>query len=197
MTSTYDLITLAEAQTFPGMSNADVSILAALITAASLDFETFWDNYGVQRQVAERYSYREIKISSAHANTIWLRKLPIVSVASIVDQDSNAILSTDYWIDYDLGALRTTGGWYIPHDANGFETYWTVTYTAGRVADTASVPANIKHACKMWVAELFKNSSQNVTSKSVGDLRISYKETKGDLPDQIKRMIGAWKKADA
>jgi uncharacterized phiE125 gp8 family phage protein len=192
------LITLAEAKLFPGLSTlaaADEAIVEALIDAASMDFEKEWDNYGIQRAVTEDYTYQEIKTRSKKANTIWLRKFPIVSVASITDPAGNTIDSDEYWIDKQLGALRTTGGWAIPQDTNGFASYWTIVYTAGRTANTAAVPANIKLACKMWTLELYKNPGQNVKSKSVGDLSITYKEGSGKgLPDQIKRMISCWKK---
>jgi hypothetical protein len=192
------LITLPEAKLFPGLASlalADESLLEALIDAASLDFEKEWDNYGVQRSVTEDHTYKEIRARSRSADIIWLRKYPIVSITSITDPAGNTVASTEYWIDKQLGALRTTGGWTIPQDSNGFETYWTVIYTAGRVASIAAVPANIKLACKMWVAELYKNPTQNVKSKSVGDLSITYREGSSEgLPDQIRRMISCWKK---
>lgn len=197
----YDLITLAEMKTFPGfaaLASTEDAILSALITAATYDFEAYWDNYGVRRAVTERVSYREMKRLSANADVIFLSKYPVVpSGIAIADPAGNTIGSDDYWVDQDIGALRTAGGWGIPQDANGFETYWTITYTAGRVAQTADVPANIKHACKMWVATLYKRPDRDLVSKSVGDLSLTFaKGTSDELPEVIKRMISQWKKRE-
>ena len=201
--ATASLITLTEAKLFPGMGSlpaTDEALIEALIDAASLDFETHWDNYGVQRSVAEKYTYHQIITEAPNYDKIWLRKFPIASITSIADPAANTIDSDEYVIDYDIGCLRSTAewGWDVPLDSNGFESYWTITYTPGRVANTAAVPANIKLACKMWTAILYKNATQNVQSKSVGDFSITYKgSVDGGLPDQIKRMISAWKKRDA
>lgn len=202
VSTTADLITLAEAKVFPGMGSlpaTDEAIVSALITAVSLDFEREWDNYGVQREVTERYSYRAIKAGLWNADTIWLHKFPVVSVTSITDPDGNTIDADDYWIDKDVGCLRILGGWTIPQDSNGFATYWTIVYTAGRVASVSDVPTNIKLACKMWVAMLYRDPTQNVKSKSVGDLAITYKDGSkaGSLPNHIRAMISCWKKQDA
>ncbi len=206
----YDLVSLTELKLFPGLASApssDDSILLALIDAASLDFEKEWQSPGVQRSFTENYTYREI-VSLRHPDTIWLRQMPVVSVTSITDPAGNTVDSDEYWIDKDVGALRSfstgmvglCGCWDIPVDANGYESYWIIVYTAGRVAATANVPANIKLACKMWVSMLYKDPTQNISSKSVGDLSITYKyrgPNDEGLPDQIRRMISCWKKVDA
>ncbi len=111
------------------------------------------------------------------------------------DPAGNSIASDDYWVDPDVGQLRTAGGWQVPQDSNGFETYWQVSYVAGRVASTALVPANVKHACKMWVANLYKRTDRDLVSKSVGDLSLTYAQGSGqELPSLIKNMISQWKK---
>lgn len=194
------LITLGELKTFPGLASAPASeddILQAMIDAASLDFEAYWDNYGVQRSVTEKHTYREIRRATPNADKIQLDKYPIVLVTSITDPAGNTIGPDDYWIDADIGALRANGGWTIPVDSNGFESYWTIVYKAGRVANTASVPANIKHACKLWIYQLYKRPDRDLISKSVGDLSLTFaKGTSEDLPELIKRMISAWKKRE-
>lgn len=202
--SDYALITLAEAKVFPGLSSlaaADESLVEALIDAATADFEAYWDNYGVQRAVSERYSYQDIIRDEPSYGAIWLRKYPVVSVSDIRDQYANTIAPDEYWIDQDKGALRCMGtaGWDVPTCSGGYATYWTIGYTAGRVANTASVPANIKLACKMYVAELYKSPSQNVKSKTVGDLSITYARSDNqqpELPVMVQRLIAPWKKRE-
>jgi len=207
--SDYALITLAEAKVFPGLAAlpaADEGVVEALIDAVSFDFEAYWDNYGVQRAVAERYTYREIIRESPNYDTIWLRRYPIISVSDIRDQYANTITSSDYWIDADVGALRCTewAGWDVPTNSGGYNTYWTIGYTAGHVANTAAVPANIKLAAKMRIAQLYKSPTQDVSAKSVEDLSITYKQAGGmsgsedtGLPIAIQRLIAPWKKREA
>ena len=195
------LITLAEARLFPGLSAVPTSedaILEGLIDAASLDFEEYWDNYGVRRSVTENVPYHVMRLRSRNLSAIFLSKYPIYSVESITDPALNTIPSTDYWIDSDAGALRTTGTWKLPQDSNGYITYWTIVYTAGRVAATVNVPANIKAACKVWVAQLYKRPDRDLVSKSVGDLSLGYRsaEGTGGLPEDIQHRISGWKKRE-
>lgn len=171
----YELITVAEARLYPGLSaiaSSDDGIIEALIDSATYEFERFWRSAGVQRTFTEDYTWHDISGWSANKNVIWLRNRPIVSVTSITDPDGNTIASDEYWIDKRAGALRTTGQWAIPQDANGFATYWTIVYVAGHWASTAAVPPNIKDACKMQVAFGYKNPDPDIVEKQVGDLRI-------------------------
>lgn len=194
----YNLITLNELKNYPGLSSVagtEEPILESLIAAATKQFERYWETYGVQRGISEEIiTYRQIRRDTPDASLMELKKRPIQSVVSIEDPDGNTIDSGNYWTD-EMRGLKTTGGWTIPQDSNGFQTYWMVTYSGGWVANAASVPDNIKTACKMWVASLYRNYDRNVLSKKVGDLSITYRDTtkKGDLPDYIKSMISEWR----
>jgi hypothetical protein len=194
-----DLITLVEMKEHPGFTTLTAeqeTQILTLIEAATADFENFWGNYGVQRSITERIGYQQIVRDSPNADKIWLSQYPIASVTSITDSAGNIIASTNYWIDVDSGCLRTVGGWQIPQDTNGFSTYWSIVYVAGRVASNNLVPANIKLACKMWVATLYKRPDREVTSKSVGGLSLSFATSEGGLPETIQRMIRTWKKRE-
>ena len=202
--SEFALITLDEMKSFPGfagLASAEEPAVEALIDAATLDFEKEWDNYGVRRaDIVERALFRDILEATPRGNVIELSRYPIASVASIVDPARNTVLATEYWIDINTGRLYTSGSWPMPIDENGFATYWTVTYTAGRVADTASVPANIKTACKMWVSSLYRRTDRDLISKKIGDLTLTYASgggsEPGGLPATIKSMIAGWKKTE-
>jgi hypothetical protein len=196
--SPYALITLDEAKEYPGMSALPASeeaMVETVIDAVTADFEDFWDNYAVQREVSEDYTYDRFV-----EGKIELNHYPIVSVKSITDPAGNTIASTDYWIDKAHGYLVCANTWAIPQDANGFQTYWTIVYTAGRVANTAAVPAHIKHAAKAWVAVKYRHADQDLVQKSVGDLSIRYREwqregeTEQLLPTWVRSAIVMWKK---
>ena len=192
--STSDLITLAEAKVYPGMSGlstADEAIVNALISSCTLDFEEYLGKALVQRAFTEDYTYAEISRQSRDSDIIWMRQYPIVSVTSITDPAANTIAATNYWIDKIRGALRANAAWSLPKDDNGFTSYWTIVYTAGHWATTAAVPANMKLAAKMYVAYLYSRPNPEVSSKSVGDLRLAYTESKSDssIPASIRTKI--------
>jgi len=191
--SDYALIETFEAREYPGMpATGSDAIIDVLIDGCSLAIEKHCDGkLFVQRAITEDYTWEEIKRQSKHADTIWLRKQPLVSVTSITDPAGNTVDSDDYWLDKAKGALRTTGQWTIPQDSNGFATYWTIIYTAGLFASTLAVDANLKLACMMFVADLFKHPNPAVLSKSVGDLKISYREKAqvSALPDGVQKLV--------
>jgi hypothetical protein len=194
------LITMNELLNYPGMSSVPEDkhpILEALIDTVTAQFEKEWGTFAIQRSTSERVTYRKILADSPGAGIIRLSKGPIVSVSSIVDPAGNSIDADDYWIDYEDSSLRTAGRFQRPVDANGHESYWTITYVGGQAVDTAAVPYNIKTAAKMWVSQLFTNPMQNITSKTLGDFSQSYRydESAADqIPSQIKSMISDWKR---
>lgn len=198
--SEYGLITVEEAKNFPGLNSLSDSqdpILDALIDATTVTFEAYWDTYGVRREVTERHNYSDIKHDSRNADIIYLRKPPVVSSGiTIEDPAGNTIDSDDYWVDQDMGVLRTAGAWQIPQDDNGFQTYWEITYTGGHAVNTAAVPSNIKTAAKMHVASLYKRPDRDVIAKKIGDFSLTYRQEaqSDELPTIIKHMISPWKK---
>ena len=198
--SDYALITLPEAREYPGMpSSGNDSIIEGLIDGCSLDIEQYCNGkIFVQRALTEDYTWDQIKQQSRNNNAIWLRKLPIVSVASITDPASNTVDSDDYWIDKVHGCLRTTGQWVIPQDSNGFAAYWTIVYTAGLFENTLAIPGNVKMACRIYVAQIFRHPDPDVIEKAVGDLKIKYNEARKMevdfmIPARVRSLIGSYK----
>lgn len=199
-TSEYALITLDEAKEFPGMSSlasSDEALIETLIDAATTDIEAYWDNPGVIQTFTEDYTADYL---DKCGNKLELLHYPIVSIVSITDPAGNTIGKDDYWIDKANGYLMAVGGWDTPQDANGYATYWTIVYTAGRWANTAAVPADIKRHCKAWVAQLYKRPEQDLVQKSVGDLSLRYREwmREGEgenlIPPAIRAGLARYKK---
>ena len=202
MTLSYALITTAEARLGRGMPTGTdyETLIDALVDSASQAIEDHCNNIFVIRAVTERVMWERI----AGRSVIALRKYPIVSVTSIQDQDSpaNSIPSTDYWVDPDAGFLVGTGGWQVPVNANGFATYWTVTYTAGRYATTAAVDAVLKTACRMTVEDVFFNGAGDSVRRKIGDLEVEYTLTLQNfggtgqdaiaLPELAKTLLGPY-----
>lgn len=197
----YALATLSEIRTFPGLSSVEENasndaILDALIDSATTDFEAYWNTNGVRRSVTERHNYKSIVNLSRNADKIYLRKPPVVpSGITITDPAGNTIDSDDYWVDEDAGVLHTTGVWNIPQNDAGFQTFWTIVYTGGWAVNTAGVPASIKTAVKMRVANLYQRPDKSVIRKKIGDFELGYRDTKDepDLPIAVKALIEPWR----
>lgn len=170
-----DLISLAEARNYPGMpASGEADLIRALISACSLALEESCETAFIRRVFTEDYAHEYLIRRPDRDNYIQLRRYPIYSVTSITNPAGNTIAATDYWIDKPHGRLVCAGVWDVPQDSNGFVTYWTIVYTAGRYAASANVPANLKMACKMMVASLYGRPDRDVVSKSVGDLSLNY-----------------------
>ena len=72
------------------------------------------------------------------ARRIYLDAVPIVSVTSITDDDSNTIASTEYTIVAKEGYLEHDSYWPVPVGR------WTIVYIAGLWEDTDDVDWDVK-----------------------------------------------------
>lgn len=164
--ATYDAVTLTEAKDFLALEGtAEDETIVRLITGTTLEVERKLATQFVQRSVVE---YHE-----GGGKRIYLQRIPIVSVASIVDPAGNTVLATDYvvrqqrWLEHfgHFNSAQTTAGQI---------TDWTVTYTCGWFASTAAVAADVKQEVLRAIAALRESPAAGVSSVGVGDLSISY-----------------------
>ncbi len=138
MADTLDLLTLAEARKFLNIDGADTSEddeLADFITGITPVVESGDANWSGIGPVVLRS--RSTIIYGASANAVPAPVWPIDSLTS------GAYLLDDSPVDVsamvvDQGLILTKDGSALPLRP------WTLTYQAGFVADTASVPQNIK-----------------------------------------------------
>ena len=170
--ATTDLITLAEAKIHLSISTSDLSQddrLSALITGCSariLDY--LQTNVVIQDRTEYHYGGKK---------RIYLQRYPIVSGPSqIIDGAGFVVPDTYYVTIHEQGILQSVGLWPIAQEANGARSRWKITYSAGLVVNTASVPADLKQACLFLVAMHLNRPDQSVTMKAVGDLRLSYRD---------------------
>jgi uncharacterized phiE125 gp8 family phage protein len=203
-----DLITLDEAKAFikPTPVGED-ALLSALIEAATESIEAWLQGtLVVQRTIAEQYeaphrwnrSYWPSGWPSAGgagaSPYFFLRSRPIVSVTSIADPSGHSIPSTDYSIEKQKGVLLLTQSWQLPRGADAQRSYYLVTYVAGLVADTASVPERFKQAARLLVSRQFRTRQPGIESGRVGDLAVTYREpgsssSAGSLPNEVAVLI--------
>jgi len=94
---------------------------------------------------------------------LYLNRTPIVSVASITDDDSNTVASTDYTIVGTLGNSYLEFDGVIPAPVGR----WTIVYTAGVFATTEAITWDVKVAALALVRALRDNSGRLASSSSL------------------------------
>ena len=136
------------------------------INAASLLLENFTKGtMFIQRTVTEDYSGGPSEFTRGGAKRLWLRHGPAVSITSITDDNSDTIASTEY-------TLVTEGSRsYLEHETTwpAPDGRWTVIYVAGHFASLSVVTWEVRRACIMETARLFKGdgvSGNTATSLS-------------------------------
>lgn len=157
------LITVEEAKGFADISGIGGDpLIESAINAASIALESAMNGtVFVEQTFTEDYS-GGINGRLGGAKRIYLYRKPIVSVTSIIDDNSNSVTSTYYTIVAKKGFLEHDWQWPAPVGR------WTIIYKAGLFATEADVDAAVKEACKLLVFERYKSRRPGVQSKSVG-----------------------------
>jgi len=188
------LITVAEAKTYIWGSAGGApstlydSLLEGIINGISLGVERFLENAVVIRTFTEDYSGGPKAFIRGGSKRIKTEKYPITGVTSITDDDANTVEAEDYTIIADLGWLEHDGHWPVPTGR------WTIIYTAGLYADTASVDAMIKLAAQRITAGVFKRRVPGVKSEKIDQVTITYDISEiraGVIPDEIADLLPA------
>ncbi len=173
-------------------TTTDDAEILAFIGGATFAIEAYVQNAVVQRAFTEDYTAGNgLRIGGARR--IYLKRYPIVSVASITDDESNTVSSDDYIIVADEGYLEHDWRWPAPVGR------WTVVYTAGRYTTTKTVEQHWKTACKLLLADYWNLPQSNVQSKKIGDLSIAYRDESGSdasadvMPKAVRRLLAPFK----
>ncbi len=204
--ATEDLITLAEAKGWLGISVSTYDTkLTALVTAVSQRLVTWCGTNLVQATVTdEKQTAGSFGAGGGHRHAtrggrkrIFLQKMPIVSVTSIVDTQTvpESIDAVDYVVWNDEGILDHVSGWPVPFDANTKHAFWLVTYVAGYFADTASVPENVKLAARMLLARYYEDVTPGIRSKSIATFSVTYAKQTGELPEEVVSLMSEYRRA--
>jgi len=180
------LITVEEAKELPDVSGiGSDTLIESALNAASLALESAMNGtVFVQQTFTEDYS-GGINGRRGGAKRIHLYRKPIVSVTSILDDNSNEVTSTYYTIVAKQGFLEHDWRWPAPVGR------WTIIYKAGLWATEADVDAAVKEACKLLVAERYRSRRPGIQSTSVGGRPGSKSVTKAvprnpaGLPDDV------------
>lgn len=158
--ATTDIVTIAEARNYLGGSNADPTLLAAWITAAS---DAIDDLAGpvVQRTLTA-------ELHNGGVQRVALKFRPVASVTSVTEYwyDGTSVTLTaetvsskpaaGYLIDLSLGHVwRRNAG--VPYTFEPGLRNVSVTYVAGRYASTSVVAPRFKTAALMQLAHLWRS----------------------------------------
>lgn len=163
-----DLITTAEL-TAAVPSLATRSDLAALVSAASQAVERYCGRTFERATLTETHDGR-------NRSRLWLRRRPIVSVASVtINGTALDNTTSDAWVFHPAtGELRRGNG----HEAEQFAAWFpwglqniVVTYTGGY----NPIPADVKHATILWARHLADAAQTGgmIASESIGDYSYS------------------------
>lgn len=152
------LITLDQLKAYlgPGFEgNQNDALLELLIDSVSA---TFNSHLG---RILAKTTYTSLKLNGPEATPdLVLPNYPIVSIASIYEDDTLLVENTDYYVDYAAGIIHRIGGNWV----EGWHEI-VITYVAGYVVQGATpgtgetaLPANIKLACFIQAAREWKKT---------------------------------------
>ena len=158
---TYALLSLEEAQARLGISGNE-DLLKSMINSLTVYAENVIGRHIIKRTEAEVQTFD----INEYERAIFLKNYPIVSIASVVENDETLNLTDDYLKYNDEGKLiRVDNFWY-----RGYSKV-VVTYIGG----WAECPWDIKEWAYQCIEMLYNSKGlQNKKSERVGDLAVTY-----------------------
>ena len=157
MADTLDVLSLTEAKTALRITGSSHDTeLAAWITAVSRRIDDLCGPV-VQRTITD-------ELHQSPSGALFLHETPIVSNTNVKEWSSGtattltaeaANTAGDYLYDSRLGTISRRSSWY---DSSWSSSYVTVTYVAGRAANTAAVDPLFKQAAVIILTHLWRSS---------------------------------------
>ena len=183
------LISLAEAKTHLNVGDTSQdTLLEALIESCTSRILQALQNHVVIQSRTEHHA--------GGRKRIYLQRYPVVSGPTIIDEAGITVPDTYYLLEAERGILQHAGlHWPVAQAADGKISRWIITYASGLAVDTASVPADIKLACKLLVAETFSRREPDLTAKRIGDLSLQYRPKQADdagMPLHVANLLSPY-----
>ena len=172
-----DLVTLAQAQAWLGVTSDPLGIAAALISSCSTQIQN-WIGYQLVQTTYTR------TFNGLGGPTMLLPDRPVVSVSSVtVDgisipqataSTTPGFLNDDKFCFITKGGKWSNGQFSADQFMRGFQNV-TITYTAGYT----TIPVDIQQACLLWIAQCFSMVGENPSVKRMraGDTEIDFQLT--------------------
>jgi hypothetical protein len=196
-----DLATLDEVkgQLQLGGTSKDAQV-AGLITGASAFLENWCRKPLIQRDLVERHTGAAPGVQRAGRGRwkrIYLRARPIVSVTSVVDESptpQSMVEGVDYYVFKDHGILEHYAWWPTPFKGSLIGE-WVCTFKAGYFTGINTVPADVKVACAMQVAEFLARPAPSISSLNTGNFSASFRDPGDSLapPAEVRAIMAKYK----
>jgi hypothetical protein len=164
-----DVITYAEALQRLGLTPEDMAYerMVPLIEAVTRRLEGATGSYFVQRAYSERH-----QMPLWGLRTLFLKRRPVQSIASIIDDEGHTVEASEYYLAGELGQLQHKSGWPASCGA------WTVSITSGGWwPETALVGEDVKQAACLLLSDGMRSSGTSagtVISEKVGPVSVTY-----------------------
>lgn len=158
-TTSLDIVSYEEAQTFLGTPDADEDLLKALISRVSAVVEKITGRCFVIREIVEYFS------ADPRDAMLFLSKIPVVEgTVAVEDTIYGTDLTEGTFVDPDVGSLLRTFGW-----SPGPRRY-KITYASGYGTKPDELPGDIRQAVLEILAHKYQHRTQpGATSETIGD----------------------------
>jgi uncharacterized phiE125 gp8 family phage protein len=188
-----DIITVVEAKAYLNEAGSSFdTILQTLITAIS----TMFDRYARSGNSLVKATDTTLKLHGTGRPTLLLPRWPVVSIASIKENDTTLVEGDDedYVIDSNIGAVdRMNGGTW----SKGTQNIILTSFVAGYVASGTgqNMPEDLRLACMKQVAyelQQYKRKDWGETSRSLPDG--SYQRVASGLLPEVKQTLDHYRR---
>lgn len=199
--SSKDLTTIAAVKAQLGISgSASDAQLTALVTSASVAAANKCNSELVLEPVSEQFRPYPFIDSASLSNLpefIYLRRLPVVTVTSIIEDDVTLVVDTDYEIDKTRGKITRL--------YNDLPTRWhfrklVVAYSGGYTLGVDE-PADLEQAVIEIVKDMWFASSRDplIRTESIPGVRdvqywVGTVGSDGGWPPRVTDLLGAYQR---
>ena len=190
MAASTSLTTVAKVRTYINKSDADETLLTALIASASEVIERWCNRRFAQESVTDYMDGKGepfVVLSQPPVDTdqtvqVWDDPGRDYESGDLVDSD-------DYAVDADAGTITLDGGTFADGNRNV-----KASYTGG----FASVPPAVEQAANMLVASWYnmgQSGADGIKAESLGRHSITYKDDEGmTIPGAVKIILGSYRR---
>jgi hypothetical protein len=183
----YDLVTTANVKSFLDIQTTTWdTVIGTLVTSCSVWIENYCGGIRFKNSLSNVTEYHDGDPFEDGATSIFLKNIPVVSVASIAS--SSGSLSSPTWTNYDAANDYIVNNYtgevkfsVLPVGSQNIKVVYQGGYT--------NIPEDLQLACLELVARVFnKRKSYGVSNESVGGASVTWeKELEVDLRKTLNR----------
>jgi hypothetical protein len=183
----YDLVTTANVKSFLDIQTTTWdTVIGTLVTSCSVWIENYCGGIRFKNSLSNVTEYHDGDPFEEGATSIFLKNIPVVSVASIAS--SSGSLSSPTWTNYDASND------YIVNNYTGEVKFFALPVGSQNIkvvyqGGYTTIPEDLQLACLELVARVFnKRKSYGASNESVGGASVTWeKELEVDLRKTLNR----------